>query len=258
MSLYPTILFHFTKKIESLIGILKNDFYVSFSKEKISSNGLNGGPPLVKEFYVPMVSFCDLRLSELKDHMNSYGSYGIGLSKEWARRQQLNPVMYVERNSHFTYNYLKGIDDLYYHFRGEINFELVFNPVMNSFRYMKNYQDDLIRECYEPVPNYVFANEREWRFVPLFTGHLDYLNIEDITCKCEKIKFSKLKQAELESNRTRLTFSPRDIKYIIVDNETEILQILATIPIAKARFSRKSIELLKSRILTREQILNDV
>ena len=84
--LYPEILFHFTTK-ESLYEILNSTFKVSYAREKII------GPKLKREFGVPMVSFCDLRLSELKAHINKYGNYGIGLTKEWANRNGLNPVM---------------------------------------------------------------------------------------------------------------------------------------------------------------------
>lgn len=77
-SLYPDILFHFTSR-DGLYGILENSFKISYARERIV------GKSKSTEFAVPMVSFCDLRLSELKDHMSKYGSYGIGLSKSWAK-----------------------------------------------------------------------------------------------------------------------------------------------------------------------------
>ena len=76
-SLHPEILFHFTSK-DALYGILKETFKVYYSLERISGKS----KPL--EFGVPMVSFCDLKLSELKTHIENYGKYGIGLTKEWA------------------------------------------------------------------------------------------------------------------------------------------------------------------------------
>jgi len=84
-SLYPDILFHFTTKA-GLFGILENTFSISYAREKIIGNRKSA------QFAVPMVSFCDLRLSQLKDHMDKYGNFGIGLTKEWANRNGLNSL----------------------------------------------------------------------------------------------------------------------------------------------------------------------
>ena len=64
---YPSILFHFTSRCDILMSILSGGFRPSMAREKIESTKKD------KEFAVPMVSFCDLRLSELKLHMDSYG-----------------------------------------------------------------------------------------------------------------------------------------------------------------------------------------
>ena len=106
MRLYPNILFHFTDK-NALFNILEDSFKVSYARERIK------GQNAVREFAVPMVSFCDLRLSELKDHIEKYGKFGIGLTKEWAFRNGLNPVMYINETSHFTDNFIKGLDGIY-------------------------------------------------------------------------------------------------------------------------------------------------
>ena len=95
-SLYPDILFHFTNK-EGLFGLLESTFKVSYAREKII------GKNSTREIGVPMVSFCDLKLSELKSHMNDYGVYGIGLTKEWALKNSLNP-MDKEKNSCSIFN----------------------------------------------------------------------------------------------------------------------------------------------------------
>ena len=81
MSLYPTTLFHLTNK-DALYSILRETFNVSYAREKII------GPKNYREFAVPMVSFFDLKLSELKHFLN-YGKFGIGLAKEWANERGL-------------------------------------------------------------------------------------------------------------------------------------------------------------------------
>eukprot|EP01034_Spumella_vulgaris_P011525 gene11525-14663_t len=43
----------------------------------------------------PMVCFCDIPLSRIDEHVGFYGSYGLGLSREWGIRAGLNPVQYI-------------------------------------------------------------------------------------------------------------------------------------------------------------------
>lgn len=106
MSRYPEILFHFTAK-DKLYKILNSSFQISYARERIL------GGSKIKEFAVPMVSFSDLRLSELKENIGTYGKFGIGLTKEWAVREGLNPVMYASDKSLFTESFLNGVETLF-------------------------------------------------------------------------------------------------------------------------------------------------
>ncbi len=138
-SLYPNTLFHFTKR-DGLFGILAGNFLPRFSSEKVV------GPTLEKEFAVPMVSFCDLRLSELPDHICKYGPYGLGMSKEWANTNGLNPVNYLSSGCSATDRYLRGISALFDMVNGqEAEREFMqalegYNASLESLRYMKNYE----------------------------------------------------------------------------------------------------------------------
>jgi hypothetical protein len=46
-----------------------------------------------------MVSFCDIPLSQIGKHVKRYGSYGIGMSRQWVFRNALNPVLYFKETS---------------------------------------------------------------------------------------------------------------------------------------------------------------
>lgn len=260
MSLYPSILFHFTDKFDSLTGILNNNFLVSYSREKITALNPNNAEPPRIEFYVPMVSFCDLRLSELEAHMKSYGFYGIGLTKDWAVRKKLNPVMYVEKNSNFTYSFVTGMLRMHQIFKKDAKFKPNFLPLMNSFRYMKNYQDELRRKCHEPVPNYLFANEREWRYVPpIDNDSRNFLTTSEIDCDCKKKAQNLSLNKKLSKKGAKLTFEVEDIKYLIVPSEKEITDFFSNIRAAeRTRFTAQQIEILRTRIITKDQILNDI
>ena len=85
-------LFHFTRHRENLLGILRDNFKPHYSLETI----VGALPPNgVLRSAIPMVCFCDIPLSQIRNHARDYGSYAIGLSKSWASQKSIAPVMYV-------------------------------------------------------------------------------------------------------------------------------------------------------------------
>ncbi len=231
-NLYPDILFHFSDK-EGLYGVLESKFKLSYAKEKIIAIGAS------REIGVPMVSFCDLRLSELKKHMNSYGKYGIGLTKDWANRKGLNPVLYLSRYSPFTDGLLNGLKKI-----PDIN-------VSNIYRYIKNYEAPLKRDGHALVPNHLYADEREWRYVlPLETSGIPPF------VSGNKIRTKKMKD---ELNHSidihRLLFKAKDIRYIIVESDKDIPYFIKHL---QSCFPEEKLSSLASKILTSEQIAKDI
>ena len=55
----------------------------------------------------------------------------------------------------------------------------------------------------------------------------------------------------------RRSFTPNDINFLIIDNDSEIDDFIVSIESIKNRFDSKTIKRLTSRINTKEQILND-
>lgn len=252
MSLYPTTLFHFTNK-EYLYQVLNSTFKVSYAREKII------GPENNREFAIPMVSFCDLKLSELK-YFLSYGKFGIGLTKDWANRNGLSPVMYINRHCQLMDNLISGINGIYSHL-GLVDNITQFNNlnksylnVMNTYRYIKNYEGELWRHGKLENENYRFADEREWRFVPnLDTESVaPFVGISNIKTKQQKDSYNA------KVDHIRLKFQPDDIKYLVVEKDTDISDLINHLHIAKNRFNDETRNRLASRILTVEQIENDI
>lgn len=250
MALYPNILFHFTSK-SSLYSILNNTFKVSYARERI----LGGNK--TKEFAVPMVAFSDLRLSELKVNIGTYGKFGIGLTKEWAISNGLNPVMYASKNSLFTENFIVGIEVLF----NIINtltdksgsYEYAYNNTLNTLRYIKNYQADLIRPGKKTIKNYVFANEREWRYVPPISEDIQaFIPIDEIKTAKQKLELNQ------KISHLRLSFQPDDIKYLVVEKDNDINDLITHLRLAKGKYQFNIVDRLSSRILTYEQIEKDV
>jgi len=58
-----------------------------------------------------MISFCDIPLSLAKKQMGSYGSYAIGMTKEWGIANKLNPVVYIEKESLLGDDIQVSLDD---------------------------------------------------------------------------------------------------------------------------------------------------
>jgi len=248
---YPDILFHFTT-LPGLKGILKEGFRPSYAREKIV------GSTTEKNFAVPMVSFCDLRLSELPFHMKKYGRFGIGLTKCWAKRNGLNPVAYVNKDSEFTHsliagfiayaNQIKSIPD----WSTMVPASFDYLQLLNIERYIKNYEGDLVRGS-KIIHDYRFADEREWRHVvPLNTkGILPFLPTDFMPTKKEKDFHNyKIKLMTLK-------FDITDIKYLIVQSEQNVKPMQKYIQGLSLSNSANEQHLL-SRILTATQIESDM
>lgn len=251
-SLYPDILFHFTKK-EYLWGILSETFSVSYAREKIVGGNKS------TEFYTPMVSFCDLKVSELKTHMEKYGNYGIGLTKKWANQQGLNPVFYVNKQSPFTSDFIRAVGDLKKHLDcvpGIIAREMAkttYKNILNTYSYIKNYEGDLVRSNGKTTRNYRFADEREWRFVPsINSGIPPLLPSSKISTIEEKDQYN------IMASYVKLRFKPEDIKYLIIKTDDEIIELINHLENAKVNFHEDTRRRLMSRILTAEQINKDI
>lgn len=247
MGLSSNTIIHFTNTKEKLTGILTNNFKINYCKEDIILDNSSF------TFFVPMVSFCDIPLSEVKNHINKYGAYGIGLTKEWAERNRLNPVFYIEKNSDLSTSYLRTYTE--YVVPKKLVQELSDNEkcIVDILRYIKNYQNDLIRGG-DIIKDYRFSDEREWRYVPNFNHEcIMMLAAEDYNTKEKKEVYNKgLKDLAL-------TFEPNDIKYIIIETDTEISEFVELLRNAKGKtYTYHDIERLMTRILTTEQIVSDI
>jgi hypothetical protein len=104
MSADSRTIIHFTKTAEPLKDILKIGFKLKYCRERIFFGDTE------KKFRVPMVSFCDIPISQAEENMGKYGRYAIGLTEEWAIQQGLTPVIYLQRHSALAESLLKNLD----------------------------------------------------------------------------------------------------------------------------------------------------
>lgn len=242
-------LFHFTTQFDKLVAILKDRLYGSYCKEKIFYKNDN------EIFPVPMICFCNIAVHEISSQ--KYGKNGIGLKVGWGVRNQLNPVLYIEKKSLLAQSYLKSIDCFYIHYNNlclideklrvadefrKPNNSVVKNKAIveaidklqNERReleesvnftlytafYVKYYKDDLILET-ETKKDYTFYNEREWRFVPkLNSDFKKYL--EDLK-NYEQWRKSETYKKIIPT--ISLSFDYDDIDYIVVESKIRINEL---------------------------------
>lgn len=248
MALSSNTIIHFTKTADALKGILQHNFKLKYCVENVNFEG-----PL--DYAAPMVSFCDIPLSQIKEHIGKYGAYGLGLTKEWAERQRLNPVLYVQSNSFLA----KSIQTTYLKFvqsSNIVDWKLLNEEeqdMLNVLRYVKNYEADLSRGGIVEK-NYRFSDEREWRYTPDYES----CNVMAVTPTAYRtIEEKKVLNSALSS--LRLSFEPDDIKYIIIERDSEISEFLNVLRDTKGnKYSLNDLERLMTRIITTEQIKTDL
>ena len=253
MGLSSNSIIHFTKNLTALKGILSTNFDVRYCRENISSKS--------KKFdiLIPMVSFCDIPFSQLSKHINSYGCYGIGLKKDWAEKNGLNPVFYLEKNSNLSDNIFTHLFNHLSTGKDKIHDLLEQDRYMLDFmRYIKNYQGDLIRIGRKTINNYRFSDEREWRFV--LDPKTDHMLFGTITRELKKNE-ANIKRAKVMLNEKikhhKLTFTPEDISYIIIKKETERDGLISSLEKINGKYAHEQVKRLTSRIISVEQLNTD-
>jgi len=247
MPLSSNSLIHLTSTIDALEGILSECFRLKYCKEACDWSVERS------TMYVPMVSFCDIPLSQIKDHITSYGCYGIGLTKEWAIRNHLNPVLYIEGNSYLAKSYEKALSHISDIETDNDDTKNAYFQLIDIVRYTKNYQGDLIRKGIT-TKNYRFSDEREWRYIP----DLDE-NCSAFYTDAEFNDKDTRSSAKESISKMRLEFEPNDIKYIIIKDENEITGIINHLRTwAGPKFTMQDVERLTTRIITSEQIRTDM
>jgi Putative abortive phage resistance protein AbiGi, antitoxin len=229
-------------------GIIRDSFKVHYCSETIEAGGKRA------KLAIPMISFCDIPLSQVKEHIGKYGPYGIGMTKGWATRMKLCPVQYIEKNSFYADSLALTINGSIPGGKSKNQTDLseLERSVIDFLRYTKNHEGDLERKD-KTTQNYRYYDEREWRYVPQYDTSFPMLNpLSGTNDEAEKKALNKIITGH------KLHFEPSDIKYIIVKNDSEISEFIDTIKNAKGNtYTHKDTERLTSRIITKEQIESD-
>ena len=220
-------LFHFTRSLETLKKILARGFKPFYSSEDLTMFGVSECPG------IPMVSFCDIPLSQAKKHVADYGRYAIGLDKKWGMKKNVSPVHYMYDGSICA----RVISNVYDSLPKEAFYAdctcMKFDTRTAIFFYGKPYCGHLRRRDIATGKildkgEVTFYDEREWRYVPFADQTIK--GIDEIPSGVRTMLSEKeYGKAEILANAStslhsyyRLTFGAEDAKYLIVDTEEEI------------------------------------
>ena len=203
MGLSSNILWHQTKE-DSLKKILQSKrFLCAYSVEDVAD--MAG-----QNYAFPMVSMCDLPLSELTEFLGKYDSYCIGMSREWGVKNRFTPIWYYEAKSRVPKFLKSTIENVVK--RSDDN----IISLMAILSYMKKVEGPLPKHNYEI---YRFYDEREVRHVPSFY-HVVTGGDAPILTEDEYNVYKATKGSPVINAHVRFEWS--DIRYIIVKEKAEV------------------------------------
>ena len=164
----------------------------------------------------PMISVSDYPFSEIGNNQWTYGNYCIGFKQSWGVKSGFSPVWYFSPGS-------RGLRQLNVLLEEALTAESKgrFGAIMYLFANMKFVQAPLKNKVHE-YERYRFYDEREWRIVPYITETDDAEYMPFLT-EGSYIEYKKQHDGNSLMD-IGVDFCYDDIKYIIVENEEDIIK----------------------------------
>lgn len=268
MAISSNSLFHVTSSFDNLVGILKEGFRANYCYETFSYNWLEEDVTApdskgTQGIYVPMVSFSDIPLREIKAHFKKYkATCAIGLSKDWGIQKGLNPILYTQEQSKLTESLIRFMFDNFEQTPSDFN--IPANETYRLFRYIlnhtKNYKGIIRKGKLEP--DNLAYDEKEWRYIPtdeqlkavgITKDLLDNLESVGDAISSDPFNMENVKYQREVVQQIRLNFAPEDVRYLIVDNKKNIKKL---VELLRNKFGEKAGRLIPT-VFTLEQVFED-
>ncbi|HGS4960874.1 TPA: abortive infection system antitoxin AbiGi family protein, partial [Vibrio parahaemolyticus] len=230
-------LFHFTRSLDVLKSILRNGIFPRYCMEDIEWMGGNND-------YVayPMSCFCDIPLSRISEHTSFYGRFGLGLSKEWGRKNNLNPVIYSSEDG-LTQKSLKFF--MQHDFDEECSDE-AHNNLYKLLALHKPVEGKMVLG--NEVVTKEFHLENEWRYIP--DWEIKFLFTQNSR--------EELEEENKKLEKRKLEIAPSDIKYIFVPEDGDIPKLVDFINNELGSFSLNDLKILQTRIVSLATLNGDI
>ena len=204
--------FHFVNKFNYLNEMISDKkIYPRYCKESLEYLDLD-----IKNISVAMKCFCNIPLHMVQAHKKEYGTYCIGLTKEWGLRNNLQPVIYYNQESSF-YNSIRKSYNAAMQYSSDDD---VLADIGEMTNYVFKYMKPVIGRDLKTKRIKDFTDEKEWGYVPEING-LDFgeIIVEENVINHQNIieSYNKI----IKDKGYYLQFDYEDIKYIFVNNDSQ-------------------------------------
>ena len=286
-------LFHFMNQIQYLKSALKKKALIPrYCDEDISYLKIEVDGHIKTDISILQKCFCDVPFHNLTNsfqieiaeddwgqmtetekkeartystHPAFYGKYAIAFSKRWGEQHNLQPIHYLNAMSGFSaemhkfLGYAFGLEDLP---------DELYEDILSKLSFIKPLRGTMTRilstgKSVHFIKN--FHDEKEWRYIPN-SEELHKCNVEKVIVKQNIIGKKSVINQFLEDDQYSnlwLKFDYKDIKYLIVSNSSDRIDLIKYISsLSKENFSDSlSMDeqkgLLISRILVLDEIKGD-
>ena len=239
-------LFHFTKSSEALKLILKNGFWPRYCLEDVEWLGYEEYDYIA----YPMVCFCEIPLSRISEHIEFYGGFGVGVTRQWAHANELNPVLYTVGGNHVV-NSFRELGKHISKLEEEEEVKLAKANLRYLLAHTKPTSGTMVVDG-RPVHK-EFYQESEWRYVP------KHENIEDHLIRSEFEDREGVERANaLTKDNCIVKASPQDIRYIFVRSDSDIPGVINFLQTELDHLPSADLKILMSRVVSLESLRVDL
>lgn len=198
-------------------------------------------------FMFPMVCFCDIPIGRITEHVDFYGSYGLGMSRDWVIRNGINPIAYYSKASPLSSRFLDallGASDI----KEQNQEHTMQNCLFTMLAYAKPVFGTIFVKGSPQQKD--FYLESEWRYVPDRTKVPHPLTKEHMD--------DKVKRHDKKIRAAVLKFTPNEVRYIFVKQDSDIPPLINYMNDKLQHHSAVDLKILMSRVISLEHLEKDV
>lgn len=273
MEISSSSLFHHKSEFKYFMDILKSGFEHRTMDESLpfspSSSSAFNPPGIIRyDFKFKAVCFTDLPSDKIEPHINQYGEYIIGLTKDWGKANEITPIRYVH---HYTpdiindkSNIIRNFVENYPDSKSEIID--VVNKLMASaglqekitsedisnlpvkFQYLVEGYNQIITEiCFFIYSHFGLMRIYEGHWEDRVTGETNYRRFYD-----ER----EWRSLDINGEKGNLTFIADNIDEIYVPSEKEKEIVVSFFKENQDRFKIDNFEKFEKKVSLTSKLLN--